>query len=225
MKTINDFVKYHPVLSFFALVFAIGWGSILILAGGPGDIPTNEEQFERLMPWLMVVWLAGPSVAGIVLTGLVYGREGFRNLLSRMRRWRVGAGWYALALLTAPLLYVGVSLALLLTSPEFVPGILATSDKAFLLLFGIGWGPIGGARLDGVRHTRAAKAALRCAHYRAYRRGTVGSVSLACKRLGRCHSLGSALRGHLPTSAALLLYCSGTDGLQGAYGVGLQAYW
>jgi membrane protease YdiL (CAAX protease family) len=160
MKTINDFVKNHPVLSFFALVFAIGWGSILILAGGPGDIPTNEEQFERLMPWLMVVWLAGPSVAGIVLTGLVYGREGFRNLLSRMRRWRVGAGWYALALLTAPLLYVGVSLALLLTSPEFVPGILATSDKAFLLLFGIGWGLIGGGLLEELGWTGFATPAL-----------------------------------------------------------------
>jgi hypothetical protein len=50
MRTIKAFVKSHPVLSFFALTFAIGWGGILILAGGPGGIPTNEEQFERLMP-------------------------------------------------------------------------------------------------------------------------------------------------------------------------------
>ena len=148
MTTIRAFVKRHPLLSFYALVFAIAWGGILILAGGPGGIPTNEEQFLRLMPWLMVVWLAGPSVAGILLTGLLYGREGFRNLLTRMSRWRVGARWYALALLTAPLLYVGVSLTLLLTSPEFVPGILATSDKASLLLMGIGYGLIGGGLLE-----------------------------------------------------------------------------
>jgi hypothetical protein len=148
MKTIKGFIKGHPVLSFFALTFAIGWGGILILAGGPGGIPTTQEQFERLMPWLMLVWLAGPSVAGIVLTGLLYGREGFRNLLTQMRRWRVDARWYALALLTAPLLYVGVSLALSLSSPEYLPGILATSDKAALLLFGIGWGLIGGGLLE-----------------------------------------------------------------------------
>src|SRR5215217_5017588 len=148
MTTIRAFVKRHPLLSFYALVFAIAWGGILILAGGPGGIPTNEEQFQRLMPWVMVVWLAGPSVAGILLTGLLYGREGFRNLLTRMSRWRVGARWYALALLTAPLLYVGVSLTLLLTSPEFVPGILATSDKASLLLMGIGYGLIGGGLLE-----------------------------------------------------------------------------
>jgi membrane protease YdiL (CAAX protease family) len=100
------------------------------------------------MPWVMVVWLAGPSVAGIVLTGLVYGREGFRNLLARMTRWRVGARWYAVALLSAPLLYVGVSLVLSLSSPEYLPGILATSDKAALLLFGIGWGLVGGGLLE-----------------------------------------------------------------------------
>ena len=83
MKTIKACIRSHPVLSFFALVFAIGWGGILILAGGPGGIPTNEEQFEMLMPWAMLVWLAGPSVAGILLTGLLYGREGFRKLLTR----------------------------------------------------------------------------------------------------------------------------------------------
>ena len=148
MKTIKAFIRSHPLLSFYALVFALGWGGILILAGGPGGIPTNGEQFEMLMPWLMVVWLAGPSVAGILLTGLVYGREGFRNLLTRMARWRVGARWYAVALLTAPLLHVGVSLALSLTSPEYLPGILATSDKVGLLLFGIGWGLIGGGLLE-----------------------------------------------------------------------------
>jgi uncharacterized protein len=65
--------------------------------------------------------LAGPSVAGILLTGLLYGRAGFRDLLTRMTRWRVGARWYAVALLTAPLLFTAVSLALSLTSPEFLP--------------------------------------------------------------------------------------------------------
>src|SRR5215203_5165396 len=32
--------------------------------------------------------------------------------------------------------------------PEFLPGILITSDKASLLLFGIGWGLIGGGLLE-----------------------------------------------------------------------------
>jgi membrane protease YdiL (CAAX protease family) len=54
-----------------------------------------------------------------------------------MTRWRVGARWYAVALLTAPLLFMAVSLALSLLSPEFVPVIFTSDDKATLLLFGI----------------------------------------------------------------------------------------
>jgi membrane protease YdiL (CAAX protease family) len=41
-----------------------------------------------------------------------------------------------------------VPLALSLRYPEFVPGIFTTSDLAFLLLFSIGWGLIGGGFLE-----------------------------------------------------------------------------
>ena len=96
MTTIKAFIKSHPLLSFFALTFAISWGGMLliIVAGGTGGYP-------------MLAWVAGPPVAGILLTGLLYGRAGFRDLLARMTRWRVGARWYAVALLTAPLLFDG----------------------------------------------------------------------------------------------------------------------
>ena len=40
--------------------------------------------------------LLGPSVAGLLLTGLIYGKAGFRELLSRLLRWRVGGRWYGL---------------------------------------------------------------------------------------------------------------------------------
>ena len=34
--------------------------------------------------------LAGPCVAGILVTGIVDGRPGLRDLLARLRRWHVG---------------------------------------------------------------------------------------------------------------------------------------
>jgi membrane protease YdiL (CAAX protease family) len=92
------------------------------------------------LPFVYLAMLLGPSVAGILLTGLVYGKAGFRDLLTRMTRWRVGARWYAVALLTLPLLVTAVLLALSLSSPEFLPGILTTSDKAAFLLSGIAAG-------------------------------------------------------------------------------------
>ena len=84
--------------------------------------------------------LLGPSVAGILLTGLLYGKAGLRELLSRVVRWRVGARWYAVALLTAPLVFAAVLFGLSLTSPEFLPRILTTNDKASLVLMGIAVG-------------------------------------------------------------------------------------
>jgi len=127
-----DFIKRHPVLTYFALTFAISWGAILIVVG-PGGIPVTTDQVVVLG----LATLLGPSVAGILLTGLASGRLGLRELLSRLLRWRVGARWYAVALLTAPLSTVAVLLALSLLSPEFLPAIFTSDDKATLLLTGI----------------------------------------------------------------------------------------
>jgi membrane protease YdiL (CAAX protease family) len=149
MKTIKAFIRKHPVLSFYAMVFAISWGGILLVVGlGPGGIPATKGQVGAMMPFMLLALFAGPSVAGLLMTGLVYGREGFRDLLTRMTRWRVGARWYAVALLTAPLVVTATLLALSLTSPEFLPSIFTSDDKVTLLLFGIGWGLVGGGLLE-----------------------------------------------------------------------------
>jgi uncharacterized protein len=148
MATVKAYIKGHPVLSYYALVFAISWGGILLVIGGPGAIPGTRDEVETLMPFALLTLFAGPSVAGLLLTGLVHGRPGFRDLFTRMTRWRVDVRWYAVALLTAPLLVTAVLLALSLTSLEFLPRLLTASDKTTLLLFGIGWGLVGGGLLE-----------------------------------------------------------------------------
>jgi membrane protease YdiL (CAAX protease family) len=144
MTTITAFINRHPVLTYYALTFALSWGGVLLVIGGPGGIPATPQQFETLFPFVILALLAGPSVSGILLTGLVYGRVGLRELLSRLLRWRVGARWYAVALLTAPLLMTAIPLALSLLFPEFLPGIVTTDDKASLLLLGIAAGLAAG---------------------------------------------------------------------------------
>lgn len=161
VTTIRAFIKRRPVLTFYTLAFAISWGGVLMVVGGPGAILGTAEQVERLLPFAMLVWLAGPSVAGLLLTGLVYGGAGLRDLRARMTKWRVGARWYAVAILTAPLLYGAGLLALSLFSLEFLPGILTTSDKTALLLFGISWGLIGGGLLEELGWTGFAVPTLR----------------------------------------------------------------
>ena len=141
---VRGFIKTHPVLSYYMVVFVISWGGVLLLVGGPGGIPGTPRQIDSLV-WLVVLTLElGPPVAGLVLTGLVSGRAGYAELLARLGTWRVDARWYAVALLTAPIVATAVLLVLSLTSQAYVPGILVTSDWMPLLLVGLVTGLLGG---------------------------------------------------------------------------------
>jgi membrane protease YdiL (CAAX protease family) len=69
-----------------------------------------------------VAMLLGPSVSGLILTALLEGRSGLRQLGSGLLRWRVGVGWYAAALLTAPLMLLAILWSFsALVAPTFAP--------------------------------------------------------------------------------------------------------
>jgi len=160
MASIKAFINKHAVLTFYTVVFAISWGGFLILVG-PGGIPGTDEQVKTLMPFALIALFAGPSAAGILMTGLVHGKAGVRELLSRLLTWRTGSRWYAVALLTGPVLVVAVLLSLSRLSADFLPGIVTTDDKATLVLFGIAWGLIGGGFLEELGWTGFAVPRLR----------------------------------------------------------------
>lgn len=122
------FVRRHPAATYFALTFAISWGGFL-LAVGPGGFANTDWQTDARFPFAVLAMLSGPAVAGILLTAVLDGRAGLREILSRLLRWRVGARWYAAALLPAPLLAAAVLFALSLSSPIFT-----THDKGAVLL-------------------------------------------------------------------------------------------
>ncbi len=126
-----SFIKRHPITTYYALVLAISWGGLLIVAG-PGGITAEQTETPFILVYLVTV--AGPSVAGILLTGFIDGRDGLRELRSRLLRWRVGVRWYAVALLIAPLSVMATLLVLSMTSPVFLPGFVTTSDMASLML-------------------------------------------------------------------------------------------
>jgi membrane protease YdiL (CAAX protease family) len=172
MTSFKTFIKRYPVLTFYILVYAISWGGILLLIGGPGTIPGTDEQVQRLFFPALLAYFAGPSVAGILITGFVSGRAGFRDLLARLARWRVSVRWYAAALLPGPLLVAGILFTLSLFSPEFIPGIVQTEDKVGLLVLGIGSGLIGGGLLEELGWTGFAVARLRL-RYDALRTGLI----------------------------------------------------
>jgi uncharacterized protein len=101
MSGLSRAVKRRPIVAFFVLAFALSWWGWVLYAFGLS--PTPIASF-------------GPFLAALVVLAVARGKGGVVGLLSRMVRWRVGFGWYAVAFL----LPVGVTL-------------VATASNVFLL--------------------------------------------------------------------------------------------
>ncbi|MGA8025784.1 MAG: CPBP family intramembrane glutamic endopeptidase [Bryobacteraceae bacterium] len=129
----NSLVSRHPVAAYFALTYAISWMGALVVAA-PSLM--RHEAVPKIRGLLMFpVMLLGPSLAGIILTGIAGGKNGLLDLLSRMRRIGFPARWYA-ALLIPPALV----LAVLICFKAFVSALFA--PNSFFL--GIGFGLFAG---------------------------------------------------------------------------------
>jgi hypothetical protein len=81
---------------------------------------------QAAIPYAVPAPLASPGIAGLLWTGVLDGRAGFHKLRTRLLTGPVGARWYVVALLTAPLLMMAVLLALSLISPMFLPRIFTS---------------------------------------------------------------------------------------------------
>jgi membrane protease YdiL (CAAX protease family) len=137
MNALKALAGRHPLASYFVLAFAVSWSSVFLVIGGPAGVPGTKEETDRLFPFVYLAMLSGPISAGLLSILLTQEKGGLRELWSRLVRRRVGARWYAVACLAAPVLTTTVLLSLSLLSRDFVPGIFTTADKLPLLLFGL----------------------------------------------------------------------------------------
>jgi len=126
------FIRRYPVAAYFVLTFAISWGGFIAAVGPAGLLAGTEAEFEVKIPLVAFAMLAGPSVAGLLLTGLVSGKAGLRELFAGLAKWRVGWRWYAFALLIAPLVTAAPLLPLGLSAQVFT-----AADKLAVILPGL----------------------------------------------------------------------------------------
>ncbi|KEF62405.1 uncharacterized protein A1O9_00377 [Exophiala aquamarina CBS 119918] len=124
----------HSTVTYFVSTFAISWGGILAVVGWEG-FPGTQEQVSLLLPWVVLVMLAGPSLIGVLMIYLVYGKVGFQRLVSSLvPRGHSGVGWWAVAFLLAPLSIATVLTVLSLVDSMFRPVIFTSDDKASTLV-------------------------------------------------------------------------------------------
>ncbi len=101
---------------FFVLTYAIAlltWGSMIVLRMPGGSTDPNAPPPSPLGLLLLVLGGFAPSIAGVIVTGWVGGRDGLRDLWRRATRFDLG--WKAYLFIVAfPLLAVGLRAVLYL---------------------------------------------------------------------------------------------------------------
>jgi membrane protease YdiL (CAAX protease family) len=124
---------------FVTLVLGVGWTVMTLpVLAEHGVIPGRSVPETLGLPpdefaALMMIWLAIlPAV--LYVTWVVDGRDGVRDLVSRMLRWRFGVGWWLLVLVGIPALTLLFSVALG-DQPQGVnlPVVLASEARSVLI--------------------------------------------------------------------------------------------
>src|SRR6476659_4721862 len=83
-------VKQHAIMAYFVLAFALSWAVELPLAA-------SAHGWLRVPPALHYLASFGPLLSALIITAATEGRQGLRQLLAGLLKWRVGPGWMLLA--------------------------------------------------------------------------------------------------------------------------------
>jgi len=143
MTSMTNWIKKHPLLAFFVLAYALSWMVEIPLA------LEAQGMIQAGIPFSLHYLAAyGPMLSALIVTGLIGGIRGLRELLSRMAKWKVNPGWWLVAV--APLgLYLVVAAGLWLIQGipmslaamgqvDFLPALGLAALPMWILTFGIG---------------------------------------------------------------------------------------
>jgi hypothetical protein len=87
MRILQQAGQHRPVLTFVVLSYAITWAGTLpfVLLW---TFVTNGE----IVPWMFVFLplVYGPTIAAMIMTRVLEGRQAVRSLLQKYRIWNVG---------------------------------------------------------------------------------------------------------------------------------------
>jgi hypothetical protein len=106
VSPLRSWIVRHPIATFLVLVYATTTALVFIPRAltEPGLLPGGATLLENVLGWAVV--------PAFIVTALVSGKAGVRDLARRSFRWRVPLRWYLISLL-APLLIFLIAVTIL----------------------------------------------------------------------------------------------------------------
>lgn len=108
-SSFQAFVKRNQLLVMYIILFLLAWpGLIWEVLFSQGIVPAQSPVYVSLFTG----W--APGIAAVVVTAIVLGRAGVKDLLRRLLVWKVGVQWYAVAFfLLAAVILGGIGMQVL----------------------------------------------------------------------------------------------------------------
>jgi uncharacterized protein len=114
---IAHWIRQHSLVAYFALAYVLTWITTLPLVLSQRGLAVINLPEGLLLILLLLATYIGPLPAALIVTGIVEGKPGVKQLLRRMVQWRVGIGLVLFVLIGYPLLFLLGASAYVGTAP------------------------------------------------------------------------------------------------------------
>ncbi|MDF3001948.1 MAG: family intrarane metalloprotease [Bacillota bacterium] len=140
MKSLSRIIKANPIRSFIVLTYCWSWliwsGLYFVIPDGMYSAPGVPNDLPPSFILFFIAGGIGPSLIGLLLTGIISGKGDVVNILLQLRSWRFSGMWIPAVLFTAPAIALAARF-LQFNSGYEVPDILKLSGIIPALFMGL----------------------------------------------------------------------------------------
>ena len=104
--TLAGWMRRHPLIAYFSIAYAFTWSFVIPITFSQRGLGLFSLPDPLLFALFLLSTFSGPLPAALILTSVIDGVSGRRELLRRMFQWRVGARWYLFVLVAYPLIFL-----------------------------------------------------------------------------------------------------------------------
>ena len=128
----SNWIKQNPLIAYFIITFAFSWTIYFSLIA-----VQHGWTAAQISPFIHYIASLGPTLAALIVTAATTGKDGLRELWSRILKWRVGWGYAAFVILSPIALFLVAMIIVRIAKGEW-PDLYLLGQANYLPY--LGWG-------------------------------------------------------------------------------------